>query len=61
MRTDIMENITDKYIQLQKPFMCPKCNIKTTQLATKNIKKLKKKLEKNPNSPLDSYVLKLIK
>ena len=61
VRTDILEPINNKYIQLKKPLICPKCNIKTSQIATKNIQDLRKNLEKNPNESLDSYILKLIK
>lgn len=61
VRTDIMEEINDKYIRLSNPMMCPKCKIKTSQIATKDIKELRKKLEQNPSGSLDSHVIKLIK
>lgn len=59
--TDIMETIGNKYITLNKPMMCPKCNKNTFQIATNNVNDLRLKLEQNPSSNLDSYVIKLIK
>ncbi len=65
VRSDLVEilenNDEDKYMILEEKKMCPKCKIKTNQIATKDIKMLKKSLETNPNKKLDSYILKLIK
>ena len=61
IRTDVLEEINDKYITLNKAIMCFRCNKKTSHIATQNVKDLRLKLEKNHNSALDSYVIKLIK
>ena len=45
VRTDIVENLNDKYVVLSKKIMCPRCNRETKQAATKNIKTLVKKLD----------------
>lgn len=61
VRTDIIENISDNYVILKEKIMCPRCKIKTNQVATNNVDNLRKKLEKNPSNSLDGYVIKLIK
>lgn len=61
VRTDIMENLNGSYITLKNKINCPKCQIKTNQIATKDVKELRKKLESNPSNSLDGYILKLIK
>lgn len=61
IRTDIEEDIGDRYVTLDKKRMCPKCNRNTNFIATNNIQTLRKQLEENPYYELDSYILKLIK
>ena len=50
-----------KYIMIKKPIVCPRCRIETAHIATGDIEILRKKLEKDPSGPYDSYVLKLVK
>lgn len=61
VRTDIIENINGKYIELKEKIMCPRCKIKTKQVSTKNINNLRKQLEESPSDTLDGYLIKLIK
>lgn len=61
VRTDVIENINDKYIELKEKRMCPRCKINTKHIATKNIDNLRRNLEERPNNSLDGYVIKLIK
>ncbi len=61
IRSDILEVCNDKYILLNHKQLCPKCGMKTTHIATNDIKSLRKSLEENPNRKLDSYLLKLVK
>lgn len=61
VRTDMIENINDNYIELKEKRMCPRCLINTKQIATKNIDNLRRKLEESPSNSLDGYVIKLIK
>ena len=61
VRTDIIENINSKYIQLRNKINCQQCNMKTNQIATKNVQELRKKLNETVENNLDSYVYKLIK
>ena len=58
VRTDIFEDLTDKYIILTKKKMCPRCERETKQIATKNIKTLVKKLDQTNNQ--DNKILSLI-
>jgi hypothetical protein len=58
VRTDIIEELNDKYIILTQKKMCPKCQRETKQVATKNIKTLVKKLDISNNQ--DKKVLSLI-
>lgn len=61
IRTDIIENINGKYINLKSPRMCPKCQTKTKQIATKKVQTLRVKLEKETSNSLEEHILKLIK
>lgn len=61
VRTDIEEEIQDRYIILKDKKECPKCKRIVTHIATTNIQNLRKQLEQNPNKKLDRYILKLIK
>ena len=60
VRTDILNNISEKYILLDKKIQCPRCNEITKMVATKNIKILKKELSLNQQSKMDTRILKLI-
>lgn len=59
VRTDILEDLNDKYIILSKKKMCPKCGRETKQVATRNIKTLSKKLDEN--NKRDKQIINLIK
>ena len=59
LRTDIMEELNDKYIVLANKLMCPRCNHETVQAATKDIKTLSKKLDINNSK--DRRIFNLIK
>lgn len=61
VRTDIMENISGKYVQIKNKRNCEQCNIKTNHIATKSVQELRKKLEEHLDNSLDNYVFKLIK
>lgn len=58
VRTDIMEELNDKYIILTKKKVCPRCNRETKQIATKNVKTLIKKLDQTNSQ--DKKILSLI-
>ena len=57
-RTDINEQLNNKYIFLKKKIKCPHCEEETKQAATKNIKSLVKKLV--PTNTKDQEILYLI-
>lgn len=59
IRTDFEKEIKDKYIVLNKK-MCPLCGKSTTQVATKNIKVLRKNLEFTKIGSLDEHIYSLI-
>lgn len=59
IRTDINKEIKNKYIVLNKK-MCPNCGLNTKQVATKNIKLLKKELNINRLNSLDEQLYYLI-
>lgn len=61
VRTDINNIISDRYIVLEKKYMCPKCHTNTNMIVTNKIQILRKQLKESPNEGLDSYILKLIK
>ena len=58
VRTDILENLNDTYIILDKKIKCPKCSKSTKHAATKNIKTLSKKI--NKENKRDRQILNLI-
>lgn len=58
VRTDIMDNVSDTYIILDKKKMCPRCQRETKQVATKNVKTLAKRLDMSNSQ--DKKVLSLI-
>lgn len=60
VRTDLNVIIENKYIKLTKKIICPKCQIKTEQIATKDIVNLRNQLKKEINQVQDTFVLKLI-
>ena len=59
VRTDILEDLNNKYIILSKRIMCPSCGRETKQIATKNIKTLNEKIDEN--NKRDIQILNLIK
>lgn len=61
VRTDVVETLNNKYVKLKQKRICPQCNIKTEHIATKDIKELRKKLEKETNESLDGYIHLLIR
>ena len=58
VRTDIIVELNEKYIVLDKKKMCPRCERETKQIATKSVKTLVKKLDTSNNQ--DKKVLNLI-
>lgn len=59
VRTDFEKEINEKYIVLSKK-MCPLCGKNAKQIATKNIKVLRKKLECSNENSLDQHIYGLI-
>ena len=60
IRTDILKEIKDKYIVLDKKTICPKCKNNTKFVATNNIKILKKQLIDTHKTNMDNHLLELI-
>lgn len=50
VRTDINKIINNKYILLSSKYYCPNCDTNTKQVATNNIKVLKKSLVDSTNN-----------
>ena len=59
VRTDINKVIANKYVLLDSKYNCSKCEANTKQVATNNIKILKKSIADSNNS-LDNQIYSLL-
>ena len=61
IRTDVLDNITGKYVFLKQTRMCPKCERTTKHIATKKVQNLRTKLEEKTVNSSEKHILELIK
>ena len=61
VRTDLEQISSSSYIVLKRNLFCPKCQMETRQVATKDVKILKKQLSESIYKPLDTHIFNLIK